>query len=1057
MTKNSNKQLGKDYFISFKKSIPFSRYIKSGLLPLFLLGGFPHVTAAPVSKPVPDVLRTLTVTGVVKDTNNQPVIGASIVESGTTHGTITNVNGEYTLKVSSHSSLRISSIGYETKTIKVGDNNKLNVILSNSHQNLSELVVVGYGVQKKSDLTGAVSSIKTADLQQTPLTSIEQGLSGKAAGVQVIQTSGMPGAVASIKVRGNSSLQGGNEPLYVIDGFPIYSGSGFGDTGGNAQLSGLSTINPSDIESIEILKDAAATSIYGARAANGVVLITTKSGKKGFDQISFETSFGWSNVVKKLKLMGAQDYAQLVNEAYTNDNLTPYYDNNELEKIKLLGNGTDWQNEIFRKGFTQTYQLGFSGGDNKTRYTISGNYTNQKGIIINSDFKRYSLRVNLDRNISSTLQIGTHITGTHTISNIIPTDNGGAGGVIIQALRMNPILSVYNENGGYTQVNTPGLLIPNPVATAREQKYNNATTRLLGDAYIQWEIIPNVKLKVSAGTDILYHKINEYTPTSIYQSNGISSAYVGVNKTINWLNENTITWNKTIGQHHIDALGGFTLQQNNTEYVLASSSGYVNDQLLYNNLGAGSIYNQPASNATQWNLMSFLARINYSWKGRYLFSVTSRADGSSRFGENNKWGFFPAFSTAWRISEEQFMQPLMNIISNLKLRASYGITGNTEIGVYQSLATLGLHNYIIGGKQVSGFSPDRIPNPNLKWERTGQFDIGLDAGLFDNRIQITIDYYKKKTTNLLYDVSVPYSSGYQTMLSNIGSVENHGWEFLIESNNIISKNFKWSTSFNISSNRNKVLELGGETFKEMPEGDGGLKTGAIRRLIVGQPIGTFYGYRFDGIFQNEEDTKKQTASASPIGVGLRRYKDLNGDGKVDALHDREVLGDSNPKFEGSLTNIFSYKGLELNVFLQYCVGNKIFNYNAMALEATTGGSNVYADLVNRWTPEHPSNIYPKASTNRTLLSSDRYVENGSYLKLKTLSLSYKCPSIKSRFIQGLTVFITGQNLLTITKYRGYDPEVSYRGASTLESGEDFGGYPQSRTIMAGIKINFKTK
>lgn len=998
------------------------------------------------------------VTGLVTDHNNEPIIGANVVVKGSSTGSISDMDGRFSVDASEKDILQISYIGFITKEVTIGKQKSLKIQLAEDTRNLDEVVVIGYGSVKKSDLTGAVSSVKTAELQQTPMTSIDQGLAGRASGVQVIQTSGMPGAVASIRVRGSSSLQGGNEPLYVIDGFPVYSGGGFGNTGGKTQMSGLSTVNPSDIESIEILKDAAATAIYGARAANGVVLITTKSGKKGRDVISFETSFGWSNVSKKLEVMKAQDYAKLVNEAYTNDGLDPYYDATNLAEIAKAGDGTDWQDEIYRTGLTQTYQLNFSGGDEKTQYSVSGNYTNQKGIIINSDFKRYSIRLNLDRKIFENFTIGTHTTGTHTINNAVATDTGGEDGSVSGALRMNPILPVYEDEitKTYTQINVPGILVPNPVGTAKEQKFNNSTSRLLGDIYAQWEIIPDLKFKIVAGADIMYHKTNRYTPVSIYQARGIASAYVGVNKTINWLNENTLTWNKTFAEKHdLNLLGGFTMQQNNTEYVLASASNFVNDVMAYNNLGAGSIYNKPESNATQWNLMSYLARVNYSFDHRYLFSVNARVDGSSRFGSNNKYGFFPSASAAWRVSEESFMESVKDLIPNLKLRASYGFTGNTEIGVYQSLATLAAYSYVVGGAQVTGFSPNRIPNPDLKWERTGQFDVGVDLGLWNNRVRITADYYKKKTTDLLYDVAIPYTSGYQTMLKNIGSVENHGWELSIESDNITGREFSWTTAFNISFNRNKVLELGGEDYKEMSEGDGHLKTGAIRRLIVGKPIGIFYGYRFDGIFQNEEECKQQSSSASPIGVGLRRYKDLNGDGKVDATNDREILGDANPKFFGGMTNTFAYKGFELNVFLQYSVGNKIFNYNAMELETPTGGSNVYAELVNRWTPEHPSDIYPKASTNRNILVSDRFVEDGSYLKLKTLSLSYNFSKLNLKHIQGLRVYITGQNLLTWTKYRGYDPEVSYRGASTLEAGEDFGGYPQARTCMIGLRLDIK--
>lgn len=1000
---------------------------------------------------------TKKITGKVMDDNNVPIIGANVIVKGSTNGTITDIDGNFTLEVPAHAILLISYIGYVSQEVLVKNQNNLAILMIEDSKSIDEVVVIGYGSVKKSNLTGAVSSVKTTEIQQTPLTSIDQGLVGRASGVQVTQTSGMPGAVASIRVRGSSSLQGGNEPLYVIDGFPVYSGMGFGSTGGNTQISGLSTVNPSDIESIEILKDASATAIYGARAANGVVLITTKSGKKGRDIITFESSFGIQNVAKTIDVMNAQEYAALVNEAYTNDGLDAPYNAMQLANIAKLGNGTNWQDELFRPAMIQNYQLAFSGGDNKTTYAISGGYFDQKGIIINSDFKRYSLRLNLDRQIFNTLKVGTHMSGSYTISNTAATDVGGRDGVVNGALKMNPIQSVYTneEIGEYTPTNEPGLLIPNPVATAKEQIYNNATTRVLGDVYAEWEFLKDLKLKVSLGMDIMYLKQNQYTPSNIYQSLGIASAKVGVNRSINWLNENILMWDKTFKDiHSINLLGGFTIQRNNIETVTGAASNFVNDVMTYNNLGSGSIYNKPESSATQWSLMSYLARANYSLYDKYLFSINGRVDGSSRFGDNNKYGFFPSGSIAWRITEEDFMEPVKSVINNLKLRTSYGFTGNTEIGVYESLATLGSNSWTIGNQLVSGFYPNRIPNPDLKWERTGQFDIGIDLGLFDNRLRITADYYSKKTTDLLYNVAIPNASGYDSMLKNIGSVQNRGCELSIESDNF-SGPFLWTTAFNISFNRNKVLELGGESYKDVGKYDDHLKTSDIRRLIVGQPIGVFYGYRFDGIFQNEAECAQQSSSTSPIGIGLRRYKDLNGDGKVDATSDREVLGDANPKFFGGMTNTFAYKGVELNVFLQYSYGNKIFNYNAMELESPTGGQNVYKDLVNRWSATNPSNEYQKATTNRNNIVSDRFIEDGSFLKLKTVSLSYSFPKLKCKHIGGLRLYVTGQNLLTWTKYRGYDPEVSYRGASTLEAGEDFGGYPQSRTYMLGIKLDIK--
>ena len=570
----------------------------------------------------PMITNNKKITGKVTDEKNEPIIGANVVVKGSTTGTITDMDGNFTLEVPDQATLLVSYIGYTPKEVAVKNQNNLSIMMIEDSKTIDEVVVIGYGSVKKSNLTGAVSSVKTTEIQQTPMTSIDQGLVGRASGVQVTQTSGMPGAVASIRVRGSSSLQGGNEPLYVIDGFPVYSGTGFGSTGGNTQISGLSTVNPSDIESIEILKDASATAIYGARAANGVVLITTKSGKKGRDIITFESSFGVQNVAKTIDVMNAQEYAALVNEAYTNDGLDAPYNTTQLGEIAKLGNGTNWQDEIFRPAMIQSYQLTFSGGDNKTTYAISGGYFDQKGVIINSDFKRYSLRLNLDRQIFNTLKVGTHMSGTHTISRTSATDVGGRDGVVNGALKMNPIQSVYanEETGEYTPTNDPGLLIPNPVATAKEEIYNNATTRVLGDVYAEWEFLKDLKLKVSLGMDIMYLKQNKYTPSNIYQSLGIASAKVGVNRSINWLNENILTWNKTFKDiHSLNILGGFTIQRNNVESVTGASSNFVNDVMKYNNLGAGSIYDKPESSATQWSLMSYLARINYSLYDRYLF------------------------------------------------------------------------------------------------------------------------------------------------------------------------------------------------------------------------------------------------------------------------------------------------------------------------------------------------------------------------------------------------------------------------------------------------------
>lgn len=998
----------------------------------------------------------ISVSGQVEDENGGGLPGVSVLVKGTQSGTTTDQSGRFEISVPNENSVLVFSfVGYQPQEIKVGRVSKLDVTLAVDTKALEEVIVIGYGTVRKSDLTGSVSSIKMSEVQQAPISAIDQGLAGRAAGVQVTQTSGMPGSIASIRIRGSSSLQGGNEPLYVIDGVPVYSGGGFGDTGGNARMSPLSTINPADIESMEILKDASSTAIYGARAANGVVLITTKSGKAGRDAISLDSYYGIQSVVRKIPVLNGTQYATLVNEAYTNDGLKAPYSPDFIANIPNNGLGTDWQDEIFRSAPMQNHQLSFSGGDAKTTYAVSLNYLDQQGIILNSYLKRLGGRINLSRQVNKRFKVGTHLNVSRTNGRSVETDAGGQGGVVTGALKFNPAVPIYEdeEAGIYTLVNTPGSLYPNPVATAKELKITNKTTRMLGDVSGELDILPGLKAKVMFGLDYFATKAQNYVPSNIFQSAGIARADIGDNTYTNWLNENTLSYNKSFNEDHsISAVGGITFQRNVAEVLSASSQGFVNNVLQDYDLGTGAVYNQPGSGLTQWSMMSFLGRLNYNYKSRYLVTVSGRYDGSSRFGENNKFAFFPSAALAWRIIEEDFMSALP-MFSDLKARVSYGVTGNQEIGLYTSLPTLASGNYTIGRTLKSAFYPRSIPNPDLKWERTNQFDAGIDFGLFDNKLTVTADYYIKNTNDLIYSIAVPSLSGFTTSLQNIGSIQNKGFEFSLESRNV-NREFKWTTSFNISFNQNKVLDLGGEQYKDVGSGDGHLKTGAIHRLIVGEPVGVFYGYQFDGIFQNQGEVDQGPKGTTNF-VGGKRYKDISGpngtpDGKVDATYDRAIIGNPSPRGFGGLTNTFSYKGFELVVFNQYSFGNTIFNLNAIELGLPSGGQNVTAELLDRWTPTNPNNVWSKATTNRAAVVSDQFMEDGSFFRLKTLTLSYRFNKIPA--LNTLQVYATGQNLLTFTKYTGYDPEVSYRGVTNLEVGEDYGGYPQSRTFLVGVRI-----
>lgn len=997
------------------------------------------------------------ISGKVTSEAGEPIPGVNIILKGTTIGTVTDVEGHYLLEVPDLTgTLLFSYIGYTTSEVPISGRTSVDVILLEDTRRLDEVVVVGYGTVKKSDLTGSVSSISSEEIKAMPLTSMDQGLQGRAAGVHVVQASGQPGGMATIRIRGGNSLQGGNEPLYVIDGFPVYNGGGFGVPGGGSavnNVNGLASLNPNDIESIEVLKDASATAIYGSRGANGVVLITTKGGKKGRDIVSFESYYGVQEVRKTIDVMNATDFARLVNDAYTNDGLSAIYSESE---ISSFGEGTDWQDKIFRVAPIQNYQMSVSGGDDKTTYAVSGSYFDQQGIIIDSYFKRLSGRINLDRKINSDFNVGSHLTLNRSNTNVLQTstNSGDNPGVVIAALMMSPIQKVYEneELGIYTPVNNTGFPIPNPVATAREIDNEMITTRLLGDVYAQYQIVKDLRARVSFGADIINNKGNYYVPSYVNQGKGNGGlGQVSSMLSTTWLNENTLSYNKQINQDHaLNLLAGITFQGNRTEFVSASSQGFVTDALQENSLQSGAVYNTPVTSAPEWGLVSYLGRINYSWMEKYLFTLTGRVDGSSRFGRGNQYGFFPSGAVAWRMIEEKFIQD-MRIFDDLKLRASFGLTGNQEIGQYNSLATMQSDNYTFGNALVTGFRPSRVPNPFLQWEKTGQFDVGLDMGFWRNRLRITADWYKKTTSDLLYSASVPWTSGFSTALQNIGSIENRGLELGIGAD-IFSGKFNWNSNFNIAFNENRVLDLGDIDFF-FAASEGPLKNSQISRIEVGKPIGMFYGYVFDGIFQSDAEVINSAQPAAKPGD--RRYKDLNGDGKISPEGDRTIIGRAQPKFFGGITNTLNWKGFELNIFANWSYGNDILNHNLLQLENPTGGGNALSAMVDRWTPDNPSQLYPRATRQRAILFSNRQLEDGSYVRIKTLTFSYSFPTLISDRLSGLKVYFTAQNLWTVTNYSGFDPEVSRHGTTNLTPGEDYGVYPVAKTFLLGVNLNIK--
>ena len=1009
------------------------------------------------SRPVfsaPSLAETRLSGRVTDEQNNESLPGVSIVAKGTNRGTTTDANGRYQLTVPDGTTILVFSfVGYTSKEVPITSQTTVDASLTPDNQTLNEVVVVGYGTVKKSDLTGSVSSVNAEQIKKTVNTSLDQALAGRAAGVQVTQSSGQPGGAVSIRIRGGNSVNGGNEPLYVIDGFPVYSDNSVSNSGANRgpATNALASINPADIESMEILKDASATAIYGTRGANGVVIITTKRGKSGQNNIDFETYYGVQEPQRLIPLMNAKEYATMVNEARTNDGQAPYY---TADQLASFGEGTNWQKEIFRTAPIQNYQLTFSGGNAKTRYAISTSYFGQQGTIIHSDFNRISTRINLDHSINDRFRIGNNLTVSRTKANIVVTDTDGGGntGVVLGALLFQPTLPVRNADGTYVNRSDLGEY-GNPVAYANDVTNISTTFRGLGNVFAEYDILKDLTARVSFGADVLFNKGDFYIPSTNFY--GLSTRGLGTSASVlntTWLNENTLSYRRSFAnKNSLNAVVGFTMQGSRTESVRASSQNFPNDILGPFNLASGATINFPNTTNSSWGLLSYLGRINYNLADKYLFTVTGRADGSSRFGSGNKFAFFPSGAVAWRVANESFMAG-QTVFNDLKLRASVGITGNQEIGQFQSLATLSNATYILGETVAIGYTPARFANPNLRWEKTTQFDAGLDMSFLKNRLNITLDAYYKRTNDLLLAVNVPWSSGFATSLQNIGSAENKGLELAINSVNTPGA-FKWTTAFNIAFNRNRILDLGPITQFFTGGDSGHLKITNPSLVSVGQPIGRFYGYIADGIFHSQEEvTSSAQKSAKP---GDRRYVDVNGDGVINAS-DRTYIGNAQPTFIGGLTNTFAYKGFELTVFLQYSYGNDIFNYNKIELELPAGIQNLRKDVVDRWSPTNPNGQYPRATTNRTIEFSSQYIENGSYLRARNVSLAYQVPSafLKRAKIRTARVYLSSQNLFTITNYTGYDPEVSRYGQTNLNIGQDYGGYPLARTILLGLNLGF---
>ncbi|MEZ4947534.1 MAG: TonB-dependent receptor [Cyclobacteriaceae bacterium] len=997
--------------------------------------------------------QTYTVTGAVAD-QVEPLIGAAIAQKGTNNGTVTDLNGKFSIQVPAGATLQISYIGYVDQEVVINADRVLNIVLQEDLNELEEIVIIGYGSVKKSDLTGSVASIKAEDFVNTAISSIDQGLQGKVAGMVVSMSSGQPGAPSSIRIRGTSSINGNNEPLYVIDGVFIVPETNVGAVTGPS-LNPLSNINPADIESIEVLKDASATAIYGTRGANGVIIVTTKRGKKGSTVVSVNYTTSIQELRKKIPLLNAAELARLGNEAADNGGAPR---RNIYASPTNLGVGTDWQDQIFQIAPMNNMQISARGGNEQTAYAISGNYFDQEGIIKNSDFKKGNLRINLDQKLNDKVSIGTSLNINRSALKGVVTDAEGAipSSVTSWALAFNPGLSVFDANGEYTFANnTAQPSVGNPVADINKTKQISASTRLLGNIFATWDITKDLKFKTSIGTDAVFLSEKSFVPNDVRRGEGSrGQAALANQQGVNWLFENTMSYNKKFGVHSISAVVGHTMQAYHNEFLFTATSDFDDNRLGFNAIQVGADKTLIFNGTSGWQLQSYLGRVNYNLMEKYLFTASARVDGSSKFGTGNKYGVFPSFAFAWRMKDETFMSNV-NTISDLKLRVGYGVVGNEGIPPYSSLGLLETTEAYFGENEIAkGAGPASRQNDALKWETTSQFDVGVDLGLINNRVTLVADVYYKKTKDLLLNAPVPYTSGFRFAFFNVGTLENKGFEVALNTVNTTGK-VQWNSSFNISFNRNKVLDLNSD---EGIPADPLLGINGWTSINTGQPIGTFYGYETNGIIQLNEDptTVPRFADYAPAH-GDRKYVDQNGDGKLDEL-DKIVLGNANPDFAYGFNNTITYRNVSLSMFIQGVYGNEIANFNLFALESFDGNQNNSTAALNRWTPENPSNEYPRANVSpRVNTFSDHQVEDASYLRVKDITISYDLARLISKRnikVSTFKFFVSAKNLFTLTNYSGYDPEVNRFINNPRSFGADFGSYPTTKIYSTGLNIVF---
>lgn len=977
------------------------------------------------------------VTGKVTDASGGLLPGVSVVVKGTTNGTITDGNGKYSISdIPEKAMLQFSFVGMKTQDVAVGNKAILNIVLEEETIGIEEVVAVGYGTQRKKDLTGSVAVIKTGDLRSLPVPSISDALQGRAAGVQVI-TSGTPGSDATFRIRGTGTINNSN-PLIVIDGLPVSGG--------------LNQLNMDDVESLQVLKDASATAIYGSRGANGVVIVTTKRGTAGQSQINFNYSYGVQQATNMIDVLNASQFAALHNDILSNAGLMKNPANANPES---LGAGTDWMGEFFRTAPVQNYSVSYSGSGEKTNYYISGNYYDQQGIVINTGFKRYTFQLNTDSKVTSRLKLGNSL----TLNNDIRTSGDYS---VRNAMLALPTQPVFRANGNYSGPIAQPIYdgdITNPIGMAKTVENATKGYNLMGSVFGELDIYKGLKFKSTFGLQANFWDSRTWSPKFQWDTSKKENSYLGqrYNKNLTWVWDNTLTYERTSGKHRFGVMAGTSAQENRYNFINGSVQNFASDNTQQ--LSNGTMQPTVGGNTESWALFSYMGRVNYAYADKYLVTATVRRDGSSRFGEGNKYGIFPSASLAWRISEEDFFKDI-HFINDMKIRAGYGVTGNQEIGNYSFASNLNTIKYNFNNNVVSAVVPTVMPNPSVQWEEQEQANIGFDATMFNQRVDVTVDAYLKKTNKMLVPMSVPVSTGYSDVYVpsiNAGKMENKGVEVTVNSRNLTGK-LTWNTSFNVSFNQNKVVSIN-DTIP-MSSGSIGLNQN-LALIQAGQPINFFYGFKTDGIFQSQAEVDSHAVQVpgndpyNRTSAGDISFVDLNNDGVINDK-DRTYLGNPNPNFIFSLNNSFSFQGFDLSIFLQGIAGNEIINANRFWSEAMAVAQNQTTETLNRWTGPGTSNTMPRAvfnDPNKNTRPSDRYIEDGSYLRIKNVTLGYTIPKLlmKKAHISSARFYISAQNLYTFTKYKGFDPEINSSGSTGI-NGIDNSVYPVTRTFTIGVNL-----